>query len=122
MKSLKTWLLSLGDESEGTEHWWHQRLSAVAMIPLTLWFIFAIATLGDYSYPSAHAFVSSPINAILLLVFIGTLLSHSAFGTQVVIEDYVRVKSKVVTMILTRVAFMVLGAVAVFCLLRILFG
>ncbi|MEL6300224.1 MAG: succinate dehydrogenase, hydrophobic membrane anchor protein [Pseudomonadota bacterium] len=115
-------VLGLGSAKEGTEHWWHQRLTAVAMIPLTLWFVAAMALLPDYSYETARAFVAAPINSVLLLLLIGTLLFHSALGTQVVIEDYIRGGTKLVTLVLTRFAYVALAVAAVFAILKISLG
>ena len=75
--------------SGGTEHFWHQRVSAVALIPLGLWFAFSVASLTGGGYEQTAAFLSRPLNALLMIAFAGTALYHAKLGVQVVIEDYV---------------------------------
>ncbi len=79
----------LGAAKEGVTHWWRQRLTALALVPLTLWFCFALAALGDAGYESVRAWVAAPLNAVLLLVSIPATLYHGYLGLQVIIEDYV---------------------------------
>ena len=79
----------LGSAKSGTHHWWMQRVSALALIPLSLWLAFSLARLGAMGYESAVAWVRSPVNAVLLLSVLGALFYHAKLGLQVVIEDYV---------------------------------
>lgn len=115
-------VLGLGSAKEGTEHWWHQRVTAVAMVPLTLWLFVALITLPDYGFETVQGFIATPFNAIALLLLTGTLLFHSALGTQVVIEDYLRGSSKLITLLLTRFAYIALAVAAVFAILKISLG
>ncbi|MEL7310635.1 MAG: succinate dehydrogenase, hydrophobic membrane anchor protein [Pseudomonadota bacterium] len=115
-------VLGLGSAKEGTEHWWHQRLTAIAMVPLTLWFVVSMLLMPDYGFEAMRAFIAAPLNAILLLLLSGTLLFHSALGTQVVIEDYLRGGSKLVTLVLTRFAYVFLGVATGFAILKISLG
>lgn len=75
--------------SGGTGHFWRQRISALALIPLGLWFAFSAASLAGAGHAAAAAFVAKPLNALLLIAFAVTALYHSRLGVQVVIEDYV---------------------------------
>ena len=111
-------VLGLGSAKEGTEHWWHQRLTAVAMVPLTLWFVVSMIRLPDYGFATMQAFVAAPVNAVLLLLLSGTLLFHSALGTQVVIEDYLHGGSKLVTLVATRFAYVALAVATSFAILK----
>ena len=122
MKSPLGKVLGLGSAKEGTEHWWAQRVSAVAMVPLMLWFVISALTMPAYDYATVSSWIASPVNAVLLLLTTGTLLYHSALGTQVVIEDYVKGAAKVVTLIVVRFAYFVLAAAAVFAILRVSLG
>ncbi|MEO1116970.1 MAG: succinate dehydrogenase, hydrophobic membrane anchor protein [Pseudomonadota bacterium] len=122
MKSPLGKALGLGSAKEGTEHWWTQRVSAVAMAPLMLWFVISMLVLPAYDYGTVSAWLAAPVNAVLMLLASFTLLYHSALGTQVVIEDYVKGPAKVVTLILVRFAYFILGAAAIFAILRVSLG
>lgn len=82
-------VMGLGSAKEGTGHWWMQRVTAIALIGLGLWFMISIAAAGDLGYGSTIAWLARPVNAVLLSSFVLTLLYHSKLGVQVVIEDYV---------------------------------
>lgn len=79
----------LGSAKSGVHHWWHQRLSAVALIPLTSWFV--VALLGRLDAPHAEVvrWIGSPFVTVLLVALISALFYHAKLGLQVVIEDYV---------------------------------
>jgi len=82
-------VLGLGSAKEGVEHWWWQRLTAVALVPLGLWFAAALIGLAGADYTTVRAWMTGPFNMTLLIVFTGALLHHAQLGLQVVIEDYV---------------------------------
>ncbi|MDD5036097.1 MAG: succinate dehydrogenase, hydrophobic membrane anchor protein [Methylococcaceae bacterium] len=79
----------LGSVRAGSHHWWRQRVSAVALFPLTLWFGFSLSLLPQANYAMLTHWVSSPWNTLLLLSFILLSLFHGVLGLQTVIEDYV---------------------------------
>jgi len=79
----------LGSAKQGTGHWFIQRVTAVLLIFLLGWGVYAAVTLAGSGYAEARAFVASPVNAALLLVLLVSLLWHAMLGLQVVIEDYV---------------------------------
>lgn len=78
----------LGSAKTGSEHWWAQRMTALALIPLVLWFVVLVinTTVGTGSLVST---LGSPFNTVLMILFFATALYHGALGIQVVIEDYV---------------------------------
>lgn len=116
-------VLGLGSAKDGTAHWWSQRVSAVGLALLGLWFAGALVGLGNFSYRDVTAFVSDPLNAVLLALFVGTALYHSLLGIQVVIEDYVHGGSlKVVTLLVIKFVHVLAGALGVFAILRVGFG
>ena len=79
----------LGSAKEGTHHFWMQRLTAIALLPLILWFCFSIAMLPNASFEEAHAWVASPLNAVLLILLLFIGFYHAMLGIQIVLEDYV---------------------------------
>lgn len=82
-------VLGLGSAGTGTGHWWGQRLSAVAMVPLTLWFALSLLGLPSLDFYSVNAWAGSPLRALLLLFLVLAVVFHSSLGTQVVAEDYI---------------------------------
>ena len=79
----------LGSAKSGSHHWIIQRLTAIALIPLSFWFIFSLIAIENMDYQSAIIWMKSPTSVILLLLFIITLFHHLQLGLQVVIEDYI---------------------------------
>jgi succinate dehydrogenase / fumarate reductase membrane anchor subunit len=116
-------VIGLGSAKEGVDHWWHQRLTAVALVPLSLWFVASLlAHLGD---DRRHLVVwaGAPIPAILLIILIGTTFYHAALGVQVVIEDYVHGEgAKLSLLILVRFACFFLAVAGIFAVLRLAFA
>ncbi|WP_198372304.1 succinate dehydrogenase, hydrophobic membrane anchor protein [Roseomonas rosulenta] len=80
----------MGSAKGGTHHWWMQRVTSVALLPLTLWLVFSLARMPDSTWQQATAWIGRPFNAVLLLAFLAAAFHHTASGLQVVIEDYVR--------------------------------
>ena len=113
-------VLGLGTAKDGTSHWWGQRVSAIALLFLGLWFAFCLATMSGFSHAETVPFIGRPINSILLLLLSATLAYHSYLGIQVVIEDYVHAPGiKVIALIMSRFAHVLLAAAAVFAVLKI---
>ncbi len=113
----------LGAAGEGTSHWWQQRLTAVALVPLGLWFAFALARLDLGSYPALVAWISQPLTAILLALTTVCLIYHSWLGIRVVLEDYIGGEgTKLVALVLSSFAHVFLAAVCLFSILKIAFG
>jgi succinate dehydrogenase / fumarate reductase, membrane anchor subunit len=116
-------VLGLGAAKEGVSHWWSQRVTSVALLLLGLWFVSALLRMPNFSYELVTAWISAPVNAVLLLLLIGSLVYHSQLGVQVVVEDYVHHHGlKVATMLLLTFAHVVVAALAIFAVLRISFG
>lgn len=116
-------VLGLGSAKDGSHHWWMQRVSSVALVLLSLWFVISLLTRGALDYASMIDWVSGPINATLLLLLVVTVVYHSMLGVQVVLEDYVSHKgAKLVSLIANQFAHLTLGAIGVFAILRVAFG
>src|SRR5258708_16636215 len=79
----------LGSAKAGVAHWWAQRLTAIALIPLVVWFAISLVMLSGADYAMARAWIGSPRVMVLLILTIGIGLHHGQLGLQVVIEDYV---------------------------------
>jgi succinate dehydrogenase / fumarate reductase membrane anchor subunit len=80
----------LGAARGGTHHWWMQRVTSIALLPLTVWLVFSLAAMPDSTWQQATAWIGRPFNAVLLLAFLAAAFHHTAAGLQVVIEDYLR--------------------------------
>ena len=114
-------VLGLGSAKEGTDHFWAQRVSAVAVAGLGLWFVLALGHLiaGGALYRDVVAWLASPVRAAALLAFIVALAYHSMLGVQVVIEDYVHGPTKVVALVLQRFVHIGAALAASLAVLRI---
>jgi succinate dehydrogenase / fumarate reductase membrane anchor subunit len=80
----------MGSAKAGTHHWWMQRVTSMALLPLTIWLVFALAGMPGASWQEVTGWIARPFNAVLLLAFLAAAFHHTAAGLQVVIEDYVR--------------------------------
>ncbi|MCH9829854.1 MAG: succinate dehydrogenase, hydrophobic membrane anchor protein [Gammaproteobacteria bacterium] len=113
----------LGSAKDGVQHWWVQRVSAVALVPLVVWFMYSVAGMSDAPYLEFVSWVRQPWVTVLLVLFIGTTLYHSALGLQVVLEDYVSGEfKKIASIIAVKLACAVLAVAGIFAVLKIAFG
>jgi len=113
----------LGSAQSGVGHWWVQRLTAAALVLLSLWFVSMLLGLLHADYATAKAAVAKPWNALLLIAFAIAAFWHAVLGLQVVIEDYVHTRWKEVVLLALIKFLAVLGALAsVLAVLRIALG
>ena len=82
----------LGSAHHGSVHWWQQRITALALLPLGLWFVFSLAQLPSAAYEDVRQWIAHPVNSVLLLSFTLMVFYHAALGLQVIIEDYIHAK------------------------------
>ena len=126
MNSLRSPLgraLGLGTAKGGTAHWWAQRVSAVALVPLALWFLFSLLLLPHLDYLTVRAWLATPIGGFLAVLLVAVLAYHSHLGTSVVAEDYVHSHgAKVVTLVALRFVHVLVAGAGIFAILRIAFG
>ena len=116
-------VLGLGSAKDGTDHWFAQRVSAVALVLLGLWFVISLAVLGTVKYGNVIAFLGKPLNGVLMALLCVTLAYHSYLGVQVVVEDYVHTKGvKMLALILSRFAHVFIAIASVYSILRIGMG
>lgn len=113
----------LGSAKEGTHHWWIERLTALALIPLVVWFAVSIVLLSGADYVAVRAWVGSPLSMVLLVLTIGLTFLHGQLGLQVVIEDYIHVEwQKITLLILVKGAALLLAVIGIVAIARIAFG
>lgn len=112
-----------GSAKEGTDHFWRQRLTAIANVPLVLFFVGLLISLNGADYDTVRTVLANPLVAILMILMLGSALYHMRLGMQVVIEDYVHGEGAKVTLLVLNTFFtVVVGAVSVFSLLKLAFG
>ena len=112
----------LGAAREGVGHWWAQRLTALALIPLTLWFVGAVATLTGAGHEAVAGWIGSPVVAGLLILLIVATFYHAYLGLQVVIEDYLHHEGrKLALLLLVKASVILLGLIGVLSVLMLLF-
>jgi succinate dehydrogenase / fumarate reductase membrane anchor subunit len=114
--------LGLGSAKEGAEHWWAQRVSAVALVPLTLWFVASIIAHTGSDYVTFIDWLRTPIFTILMILLLIGLFYHTALGLQVVIEDYLHSAAKFVVLVIMRQCCFALAVAGIIATLRISFG
>ena len=113
----------LGSAKSGTHHWIAQRLTAIALIPLSFWFVFSLVCITELNHQTATEWVQSPLVAVFLLLFIITLFHHAQLGLQVVIEDYIDCKVvKITGLILLKLVSLFAGLAAAIAVLKIYLG
>jgi succinate dehydrogenase / fumarate reductase membrane anchor subunit len=113
----------LGSAKSGTEHFWHQRLSAIANVPLTLAFVTIVICLLGKSHADALIFLAKPHVSLVMILFVAVGLFHMRLGMQVIIEDYVHHEgAKILALIANTFFALGVGAVCLFALLKISFG
>ncbi|MDP1963531.1 MAG: succinate dehydrogenase, hydrophobic membrane anchor protein [Reyranella sp.] len=113
----------LGSARDGLHHWWAQRLTAIALIPLVVWFAISLVMLSGADYDVARAWIGSPLVMVLLILTIVIGLHHGQLGLQVVIEDYVHGDGwKLALIVAVRFIAVIFGLAAVVAILRIGLG
>jgi succinate dehydrogenase / fumarate reductase, membrane anchor subunit len=112
-----------GSAKSGTEHFWRQRLTAVANIPLTIAAVIILITLLGRNQAATAQILGSPAIAIILVLFIISTVVHMRIGMQVIIEDYVHDDSSKLTLLMANTFYcFAVGAVAIYALLKTSFG
>jgi succinate dehydrogenase / fumarate reductase membrane anchor subunit len=116
-------VLGLGVGKGAAEHWWLQRLTAVALLPLGLWFAYGLLTLPGFDYVAVAAWVREPVTSIALTLMVVAVGYHSALGVQVVVEDYVTGKGlRAATLMASTLAHAGLVVATVFAILKVALG
>jgi succinate dehydrogenase / fumarate reductase membrane anchor subunit len=112
----------LGSAKDGTHHWWVQRVTAVALVPLSIWLVASLIGLVGADYETARAWVQQPLVAVLLILFVAVALYHLKLGLQVVVEDYVHHEGyKIATLLAVSFVCVLVAAVTIFAILKVAF-
>jgi succinate dehydrogenase / fumarate reductase membrane anchor subunit len=112
----------LGSARDGVAAWWLERVSAVALVPLMLWFLASLITHSGSDYSAFIAWLRAPLSALLMVLLLIALFSHLALGLQVLIDDYVHSVAKIPLLLAVRLACFALGIAGILATLRIAFG
>jgi succinate dehydrogenase / fumarate reductase membrane anchor subunit len=116
-------VLGLGSAKDGTGNWWAQRVTAIALIPLTLWFLFSLLLLPGLDYGTVKTWLALPISSFLAVLLIAVLTYHSYLGTTEIVEDYVHTAGmKILLLLLLRFLYVLCGGASIFAILRVAFG
>lgn len=123
MRSALARARGLGSAKDGVAHWWAQRVTGVALVPLSVWFVFALVSLAGAGLDDFHLWISEHGNAILMILFTIALFHHAQLGVQVVIEDYVHDERwKVASVVAVKLLAVVLATSCIVTVLRASFG
>jgi len=110
----------LGSAKSGTGHWWMQRVTAVALIPLSFWLIKFLGLSLTAPYQQTVNWLASPVNTICIIAWIIAVFYHAALGLQVVIEDYVAPEgAKIASIWAVNLAFLFLAMTALLAVFRV---
>jgi len=112
----------LGSAKDGTQHFWHQRLTAMANVPLILFFIWTVVSLNGAGYAQTVAYLSHPFVAIVMLMVLGAGIYHMKLGMQTVIEDYVHGASGKFLLVLNTFFAIAIAVTCAFAVLKLAFG
>jgi succinate dehydrogenase / fumarate reductase, membrane anchor subunit len=112
----------LGSAKEGVEHWWKERVTAVALVPLTLWFVGSIIAHSGSDYAVFSAWLRTPMAALMMVLLLIALFRHAALGLEVIIEDYLHSPAKIPAVMLTRLGCFALAAAGILAVLHLALG
>jgi succinate dehydrogenase / fumarate reductase, membrane anchor subunit len=115
--------IGLGSAKEGVQHWWAQRVTAIALVPLTVWFVISVIAHTGADRAAFAAWVGHPFPAVLLVLLLLATFYHGALGLQVVIEDYVANEVlRLGLIMLMKFAAALLAALGIFAVLKLSFA
>jgi succinate dehydrogenase / fumarate reductase, membrane anchor subunit len=114
--------IGLGSAKKGSQQWWAERVTAVALVPLTLWFVASIIAYAGSDYAAFIAWLKTPLVASCMILLLIALFHHTALGLQVVIEDYVHSDAKFVAVIAVQCFCYALILVGIIAILRVALG
>jgi succinate dehydrogenase membrane anchor subunit len=115
-------VLGTGSAKEGVHHWWLQRLTSIALVPLTIWFVVSLLSLPSFEHVTVVSWMAQSWTALLLVLFILVATRHSQLGVRVVVEDYVHGGTKTLTLVVITFIHAVVAAAGIFAVLKVAFG
>lgn len=116
-------VLGLGSAKGGSHHWYLQRVTAVALVLLGLWFLASLAALGGTGLEAVQAWLRAPANAVMAVLFVAVAAYHAGLGLQVVVEDYVGGHgTRFVVLLIVKSALIFAALVGILAVLRIALG
>ena len=122
MRSYLSRARGMGAAGSGLHHWWTERVTGIALIPLNIWFVYAVLHLLGAPQAAIHRFVANPLNTVLLLATVVMTFHHMQLGLQVVMEDYIdNRKVQAVALLLNKAVALILGLLCTVSILRMAF-
>ncbi len=112
----------LGSAKDGVNHWWMQRVTAIALLLLSPWFIYFAVSLIGADQLSVRAAIAQPLNATLLVSFMIAMLWHARLGLQVVVEDYVHGWQEITLQLIIKFVYAIAAIAAIVAIGRIVFS
>jgi succinate dehydrogenase / fumarate reductase membrane anchor subunit len=123
MSSSSNWKVhDLGASRKGLHHWWMQRITAVALLPLSAWLVFSLAGLPDTGYETLVFWITDTVHSVLLIAFLLSAYYHAMLGLQTILEDYVHTEwLKISSIIVGNLILLLLLITSIFSVLKIAF-
>jgi succinate dehydrogenase / fumarate reductase, membrane anchor subunit len=115
-------VLGTGSAKEGVHHWWLQRLTSIALVPLAIWFVVSLLSLPAFDHGAVISWMAQSWTALFLILFVLVATWHSQLGVRVVVEDYVHGGSKTLALVLITFIHAVVAVAGVFAVLKVAFG
>ena len=113
----------LGSAKQGTHHWWMQRITAIALLPLTVWFVYSLLLLTMLDHAAVTSWIRSPVTSSLLILFIISIYYHAMLGVRVVIEDYIECEMlKISSVIILNFVFIFAALVSIIAVIMVTLG
>jgi len=113
----------LGSAKEGVAHWWAQRMTAVALVPLMIWFVASICAMTGADYDAVRTWIATPMVSIMLVLLTLAVFHHAQLGLQVVLEDYVHTEwLKIASIAIVKFAAIGLAVASIFSIAKIALG
>jgi succinate dehydrogenase / fumarate reductase, membrane anchor subunit len=115
-------VLGAGSAKEGVHHWWLQRLTSIALVPLSIWFVVSLLSLPSFDHVVLISWMAQSWTALFLILFVLVATWHSQLGVRVVLEDYTHGGSKTLALVLITFIHAVVAVAGVFAVLKVAFG